>query len=199
MRTMGRGAETRDRIVTHALDVASVSGLDAVTIGELARELKLSKSGVFAHFRSKDELQLQVLKAGVEHFRERVVFPAFRAPRGEPRLRAAFDLWLAWGSGGLPGGCFVTSSAVELDDRPGPLRDRLAEVLQEWLTALERISLAAVEEGHLRATLDVKQFVFELYGIYLAFHFVHRTLRQPAAAATARVALDRLLENARAG
>lgn len=197
---MGKGDETRRRILEQAARMASVDGLEGVTIGTLARELGLSKSGLYAHFRSKEELQRQVLRTGVEAFVEHVLRPALKVSRGEPRLRALFERWLGWAAGErLPGGCLLTGAAIEMDDRPGPLRDDVAATLDAWLDVLERVTRGAVEEGHFRAELDVRQFAYDVFGIYLAFTIAHRTLRDAGAAARANRALDRLIAAARAG
>src|SRR3954464_11103649 len=125
---MGKGAETRERILDQAVRLASREGLEGLTIGTLSTELGLSKSGLFAHFGSKDELQLQVLQATVQRFEETVIRSALSAPRGEPRIRAVFDRWLDWESHpSMPGGCLLIAAAVEFDDRPGPLRAFLQE------------------------------------------------------------------------
>src|SRR3954470_3654513 len=125
---MSEGTETRDRILDQTVRLASRDGLEGLTIGTLSSELHLSKSGLFAHFGSKDELQLQVLHAAVAKFNETVVRPALAAPRGEPRIRAFFEHWLAWADNPeMPGGCIFVTASVELDDRPGPQRDFFAK------------------------------------------------------------------------
>lgn len=195
---MGKGAETRDRIVEQALRLASRDGLDGLTIGSLSTELGLSKSGLFAHFGSKEELQLQVLKAAVERFEEGVVQPALAAPRGEPRLRVFFERWLAWmDDPAKPGGCLFIAAAVELDDRPGPQRDFVAESLARRLAFLARTVRIAVEAGHFRDDLDPEQLAFEIDAITLGYHQSRRLLRDPKAAERAGNAFNRLINASR--
>src|SRR5262249_47870834 len=130
---MPKGAETRRTILDHALQVATKEGLEGLTIGRLAQDLQLSKSGLFAHFRGKEEPLLQVLAPARPRFVEQVVKPGLAAPRGEPRIRALFEAWLAWErSSSLPGGCPFIAAAVELDDRPGPARDFIVQSQRAW-------------------------------------------------------------------
>jgi AcrR family transcriptional regulator len=195
---MSKGAETRDRILDQAVRLASRDGLEGLSIGGLATELGLSKSGLFAHFGSKEELQLQVLQEAETRFREIVVQPALREPRGEPRLRAFFERWLDWDTGrSLPGGCVFVAAAVELDDRPGPLRDFLVQAQRDWFEALAKAARLAVEAGHFRPDLDAEQFAFHLYGIVLGYHHFKRLLRDPRAEERARAAFERLVDSVR--
>jgi AcrR family transcriptional regulator len=195
---MTKGVRTRERIVDRAMRLASRDGLAGLTIGTLADELEMSKSGLFAHFRSKDELQRQVLEAAAERFVEAVVRPALAAPRGVPRIRALVERWIAWGADAdrLPGGCIFVAAAVELDDQPGPLRDYLAETQRRWLATLARAADIAVAEGHLRADLDRDQFAFEVYSLMLGLHHHVRLLGDPRAVDRARAAVERLLDHA---
>lgn len=196
---MGKGERTRERILEHAAAMASRDGLEGLTIGGLAEEVGLSKSGLYAHFESKEHLQVDVLRREIDRFREIVVRPALAAPRGEPRVRVLFERWLAWGSdSGMPGGCLITSAASELDDRPGAPRDLLAATLREWVETVVEVAEAAVAEGHFRADLDARQFAYELYAVFLAFHLAHRMMRDPEAERRARVAFDRLMALSRA-
>ncbi len=193
-----RGADTREAILDHALRLASEVGLEGLTIGNLASALDLSKSGLFAHFGSKEELQVQVLERAAARFTEVVVRPALAAPRGEPRLRELFERWLRWPKAvPQPGGCIFVQAAAELDDRPGPARDRLVALQRAWLATMARVVRGAQEERHLRADLDADQLAFELLGIMLGCHHASRLLRDPRALERARRALDRLLEDAR--
>ncbi|HKV10835.1 MAG TPA: TetR/AcrR family transcriptional regulator [Thermoanaerobaculia bacterium] len=195
---MGKGAETRDRIVEQALRLASRDGLEGLTIGSLSSELGLSKSGLFAHFGSKDELQLQVLKAAVERFEEAVVQPALATPRGEPRLRSFFARWLAWmDDPAKPGGCLFIAATVELDDRPGPQRDFLVESQERRLAFLTRAVRIGIEAGHFSADLDPEQLAFEIDAIALGYHQSRRLLRDPKAALRAHNAFDRLINASR--
>lgn len=182
------------------MQLASTMGIEGITLGSLADSLELSKSGLFAHFKSREALQIAVLQNAAEHFREIVVAPALRAPRGEPRIRALFESWIAWGkSKTLPGGCVFVSAAVELDDRPGPVRDVLVQTQKDWIDLLSQTARTAVEEGQFRRDLDVDQFAFELYGIVLGFHHQSRLFRDPKALSRMQTAFERLLASAHRG
>lgn len=195
---MSKGEETRAAILEQALAVTSRLGLEGLSIGSLAQDLGMSKSGLFAHFGSKEDLQLRVLDLAVERYVEAVVRPALAQPRGEPRVRGLFDNWLAWAEASyLPGGCVFMATANELDDRPGPLRDRLVGYERQKLEALARAARIAQEEGHFRADLDAEQFAYELFAVMLAYHHFRRLLRAPDARDRARRAFDDLLRGAR--
>jgi AcrR family transcriptional regulator len=194
---MSKGDLTRQAILEHAMRQASVLGLEGLSIGGLADELGLSKSGLFAHFRSKEALQLQVLDVAAERFTELVVRPALAAPRGLPRVRALLDRWMEWGrSTALSGGCLFVQAAIELDDRPGPVRDHLERLQREWIGVLARVATTAVEQGVFHARLEPEQFAFDLYGVMLSYHHATRLLRDPSATAHAHRALERLVEGA---
>jgi AcrR family transcriptional regulator len=197
---MGKGAETREAILERAVQVASEVGLDGLTIGRLATALDLSKSGLFAHFESKEGLQVATLERAAQRFIEVVIRPALEAPRGEPRLRALVERWQRWPvEVPQPGGCLFVQAAVELDDKPGPARDRLVQLQREWLAALATAVKGAVAEGHFRADVEAEQIAFELYGIMLSTHHAVRLLRDPRANARTRRAVERLLASCRAG
>lgn len=195
---MSKKEATHDMILDRALAMASALGLEGLSIGSVAKEAGLSKSGLFAHFKSKEDLQLQVLESAVERFIETVVAPALRRPRGEPRVRALFDHWMAWeSSSSMPGGCLFIAAAVELDDRPGKLRDYLASSQRDWMDALATAARIAVKEGHFHPDLDGQQFAYELYSIILAFHHFHRLLRDPVSRQRARQAFEDLIQQSR--
>ena len=197
---MPKGAETRRAILEHALEVATKEGLEGLTIGRLAQDLRLSKSGLFAHFKGKDELLLQVLETARTRFIEHVVKPGLAAPRGEPRLRALFESWLAWErSSALPGGCPFVAAAVELDDRPGPARDYVVQSQKDWLEVIANSVRTAIKEGQFRPDCDAEQFAYELHGAMLSFHHMARLLRDPKAEVRVRQALESLLDRARVG
>jgi AcrR family transcriptional regulator len=189
---------TRERIVDLALQVASVDGLDGITLGGLARDVGLSKSGLFAHFRSKEELQLAVLDAATQKFTEVVVRPALAAPRGEPRVRALFERWLGWERHeSIPGGCVFMQLSVELDDHPGAARDALVVAQRRWLDSLARAAEIAVQEEHFRDDLDTKGFAFKLFGVLCSYYHVKRLLRDDGAEDYARQAFEELVAAAR--
>lgn len=196
---MTKGADTRSSILDEAMAQASRLGLEGLSIGTLADEVGMSKSGLYAHFDSKEALQLDILERAVERFVETVISPAFLKPRGEPRIRTLFEKWMEWESAAFqPGGCIFMATANELDDRPGPLRDRLVDTQRDWLRTLATAAQIAVEEGHFRSDLDTEQFAHDLYAVILAYHHFSRLLRDPRSEDRAREAFERLLRNAAA-
>ena len=195
---MSKGELTRAAILEHAMSMASRYGLEGLTIGQLADELDLSKSGLFAHFRSKEALQVQLLEYVAAQFIERVVKPALAAPRGVERLEALFDHWLRWTRWKpMPGGCLFVAAATELDDRPGPVRDRLVELQRSWLGFLTGAARIAIEEGEFASDADPELFGHELYGVMLTYHHANRLLRDPKAESRARMSFQKLIESAR--
>ncbi len=197
---MNKGLETRNTILNKALALASASGLEGLSIGALAKEVGLSKSGLFGHFDSKQNLQLQVIEAAVELFIARVIAPSLREPRGVSRLRALFENWLMWERDpALPGGCLFISAANELDDRPGPVRDLLVAYQRDWIEVLAGAATIAVAEGELRADLDSEQFAYDFYSIALAYHHFSRLLRDRGALDRARRAFEHLLRSSETG
>jgi AcrR family transcriptional regulator len=198
MRRMGKGEETRQSILKHAASLATEVGLDGLTIGRLADDLGLSKSGLFAHFESKELLQLAAMEFAAQRFIDTAVKPSLGAPRGEPRVKAFFENWLAWPKkSGLPGGCFFIAVATELDDQAGPVRDRLVQLQRDWLDALAQGVRIAIAEGHFRKDVDPDQFAYEMYGIMLVTHHFTRLLRDPKAETRARKAFEGLLAKSR--
>jgi AcrR family transcriptional regulator len=193
---MRKGKLTRNTILEHATELASQVGLTGLSIGRLADDLSLSKSGLFGHFLSKEALQIQVLEHGAERYVDEVVRPALAAPRGEPRLRALFERWLAWDSR-MTGGCVFVAASSELDDRPGPVRDRLVELQLQWADVLAQSFRKAIEAGHVRADADPQQFAQDMYGIMLSWHYHARLLADDEAETRARRAFEALLAAAR--
>jgi len=195
---MSKGDETRHAILGEAAQVASRLGLDGLTIGRLATELELSKSGLFAHFRSKEALQVETLRHAASLFVDFVVRPALRSPRGETRLRTLFDRWLEWARADvLQGGCLFVAAATEFDDRPGPVQDELVRQQREWIDLIRRVAATGVEAGEFRAHLDTEQLAWDVYGVALAFHHAWRLLRDSRAEARARAAFEALVARAR--
>jgi AcrR family transcriptional regulator len=195
---MGKGESTRAAILDRAVRLATRTGLEGMTIGKLANELDISKSGLFAHFRSKEALQIQVLDAAAERFVDEVVKPAVRESRGEPRVKALFERWLGWAkSNSGPGGCLFVAAAAELDDRPGPVRDRLVELQKGWLDTIGIVYRTGVDEGHFRPDADPGQFANDLYSVMLGYHHAWRLMRDPQAEKRARTAFERLLASVR--
>jgi AcrR family transcriptional regulator len=193
---MSKGQATKERILGRALDLASTVGLEGLSIGELAKATEMSKSGLFAHFESKEDLQLEVLDAASRQFADLVVTPALREPRGEPRVRALFDRWLAWETL-RTGGCPFMAATFELDDRPGRVRDALEAMQREWIGTLTRTIRTAMEEGHFHPEIDADQLAYEIYGVFMAFHLYHRLLRDRDARRRATDALEYLLRSAK--
>lgn len=193
---LNKKQQTRAFILDTALALASRDGLEGLSIGGLAESVHMSKSGVFAHFGSREELQISVIRHYHARFEEDVFVPAMREPRGLPRLRALFDRWVARVSVEIDSGCIYISGAVEFDDRPGPVRDALALMVQSWHSALEKAIHMAIEERHLAPGTDPLQLLFELHGLVLALHHDARFLRSPGAVDRARAGFDRILNAA---
>jgi AcrR family transcriptional regulator len=194
---MTKGEETRQAILSRAFELATVVGVSGLSIGRLAEQTGLSKSGLFAHFGSKEALEVAVVEEAARQFVQDVMVPALREPRGEPRVRALFERWLAWGE--RPGGCFFVGASAELDDRPGPPRDALVRACKDWIDELAKAARIAIREGHFAVDLDPDQFAFEAYGLMLGCHLFHRFLREPTALARTRKAFESLVMTARSG
>ena len=190
-----KGERTRAAILDEALRLVSKSGLDGLTICTLAEATGMSKSGLFAHFGSREELLLAVLAHGQAQFGEVVFQPAMQKPRGLPRLRAMFVNWLDWTeSAELPGGCPMIGGAAEFDDKPGPVRDMLAGGQRAWIEMLKRAVRQAVEESQLARDTDPEQIAFEMFGIALVVHHHRRLLGYKKARERALTALDSLFK-----
>jgi len=191
---MGKGEHTRAAILDAALVQASEGGFESLTIGSLAERAGLSKSGLFAHFGSREDLQVAAIEAAAARFTETVFIPALKAPRGLPRLRTLFEQWLAWTTQcGLAHGCPMQAAAVEFDDRPGPVRNAVIEHFAGLERALVRAVELAVAQGHLRPDLDRGQFVFDMMGIILAYYHHARLFERDRAEVRARAAFERLI------
>ena len=188
-----KGQQTRAAILDAALGLASHIGLEGLSIGALAEVTQMSKSGVFAHFGSREELQISVIREYHNRFEEEVFFPAVQEPRGMPRLRALFERWIRRVSVEVDSGCIYISGAVEFDDRPGPVRDALAQMVLAWHAALDRAIRIAVDTGDLQPQTDPTQMLFELHGLILALHHDARFLRTPGALGRARTGFERIL------
>ena len=192
---MGKGDETRLAVLDQAVELSRRVGLGGLTIGSLADQTRLSKSGLFAHFRSKEALQLSVLEHARTGFETAVVRPAVRSPRGEARVRALFDLWLEWDS--LPGGCPFIAAATEFDDQPGVVRDRLVRDQRDLFDMITTVFRTGIAEGQFRPDADPEQFAQDFYGVILACHHTVRLLGDDQAEGRARRALEMLLAEAR--
>ena len=189
-----KGEQTRAAILDQALQIASRLGLEGLTIGSLADATGMSKSGLFAHFGSREDLQLAVLEHAAQLYGNRVLLPALKIARGLPRLRALFAQWLEWTlASGLPGGCIMISAAAEYDDRPGPIRDAVIANQNRGRAISEKAVRLAIEEGHLRPDTDPEQIAFELLAIVLASHNYRRLLGDKEARKRALVAFEQLI------
>ena len=191
---MRKGELTRAAILDVALDLAARDGLEGLTIGLLADKMSMSKSGVFAHFGSREDLQIEVLKLYHQHFEQEVFYPSRKMARGLPRLESMFVRWVKRVNVEIASGCIYISGAVEYDDNPGPIRDALVGMVQAWQNALHRCIRQAIELGHLRSDVDAGQMVFEMYGLVLALHHDGRLLRRADSADRAQNGFERLLQ-----
>lgn len=178
-RGLQKGLQTKQAIVDAALGLAANIGLEGLSIGALAEVAQMSKSGVFAHFGSREELQISVIREYYARFQEEVFEPAMAVPRGLPRVRALFANWMKRVAVELQSGCIFISGAVEFDDRPGPVRDALASSVRIWLEAMFRAVVQAKQEGHLKVDADAEQMAFEIHGLILALHYEARFLKNP--------------------
>ncbi|HEY6249101.1 MAG TPA: TetR/AcrR family transcriptional regulator, partial [Candidatus Angelobacter sp.] len=166
-----KGVRTRENILQVAVNLASMESLEGLSIGRLADELKMSKSGLFAHFGSREELQLATVEMARQIFVERVIRPALAAPEGAPRLWALCDAWVRYVERPVfPGGCFFAAASFEFDSRPGMVRDRIAAAVKQWLATLTRAVEEAIKAGHLKANIDPNRFAFEIKSIGVGAH-----------------------------
>ncbi len=190
---MSKGEATRWVILDEAGRLARRVGLGGLTIGSLATQTGMSKSGLFAHFGSKESLQIQVLEHSSERFVDDVIRPALKAPRGIPRVRDLFERWLEWDS--AEGGCPLVAATFELDDQPGPVRERLVRIQRDWADTLATVFISGIGEGHFRPDADPRQFAQDIQGVMLSYHMASRLLADRSAADRARRGLDALLAN----
>ncbi|MFT5534243.1 MAG: AcrR family transcriptional regulator [Burkholderiaceae bacterium] len=194
-RFMRKGELTRAAILDVALDLSSRDGLEGLTIGLLADKMNMSKSGVFAHFGSREDLQIEVLKLYHHHFEQEVFYPSVKEARGLPRLKGMFARWIKRVTVEIASGCIYISGAVEYDDRPGAIREELEAMVLAWQTALFRCVEQATSMGHLRADTDPQQMVFEMYGLILALHHDARFIKRPGSVERAELGFERLLQS----
>jgi AcrR family transcriptional regulator len=192
-RALQKGQQTKAAIVDAALGLATQIGLEGLSIGALAEVAQMSKSGVFAHFGSREELQISVIREYHQRFEQEVFYPALSEARGLPRLRAMFANWMQRTSVEIDSGCIYISGAVEFDDRPGPVRDALAWSVQTWHSAMKRAITMAKEEGHLDGATDEEQMLFEVHGLILALHYEARFLKNPGSIARAHTGFENIL------
>ena len=193
---MTKGNETKTAILDTALDMASELGLEGVTIGILAKATKMSKSGLFAHFQSKENLQIETLKHAGRIFAETVVVPALRTEAGLPRIRALVNNWVDWASRHT-GGCVFVAASNEFSDRDGNVRSSLLRQQKAWIRTLRKVTQSAIKTGDFREDCDCDQFVFELYSLLLGFHLYHHLLHSEGIETRQAVALDQLFDKYR--
>lgn len=195
---MSKGAATSNRILNHAVDMSSQLGLEGLTIGELAKRIRMSKSGLYAHFDSKEALQCEVLNTAARRFVEVVVRPMLAADRGLPRIETLYSQWLRWTAEEFRGGCLFMAAAMEFDDRPGPVRERLLQHQRDMLETIARAARIAIEEGHFHSDLDDEQFAYDFWGLLMAYHNFARLLNCPKARQRADKAFAQLIERSSA-
>ena len=194
---MSKGEDTRKAIVDAGLASASVMGLEGLTIGALASEMQMSKSGLYAHFNSKENLQLAVLANATQRFIQFVVVPALKAPRGLPRVKELFARWLEWERADfMPGGCIFVATSTEYSERHGPVRDAVVKAQRDWISTLAGAARIAVDEGHFRADLDPQQFACEAFSLATGYHFIYRLGLDDEPAARINESMHRLLDDA---
>ncbi|KTT24550.1 TetR/AcrR family transcriptional regulator [Pseudacidovorax intermedius] len=193
VRQAAKGQQTKAAIVDAALNLAAQVGLEGLSIGAVAELTQMSKSGVFAHFGSREELQISVVREYHQRFEQEVFFPALTQPRGLPRLRAMFANWMKRTTTEIDSGCIYISGASEFDDRPGPVRDALVESVSIWQAAVLRAVRQSQEEGHLQAAADARQIAFEVHGLILALHYEARFLRVDGSVDRANTGFDNIL------
>jgi AcrR family transcriptional regulator len=191
-----KGEDTRSQILAAAVEQASAGGFESLTIGTLAEKTGMSKSGLFAHFGSKLDLQIAALDEAARQFTEGVFVPAIKVPRGVRRLRAIFDNWVSWPQrANLPGGCPIDAALREYQHQPGPMRDAIVARQKSLDTGLTRAVQLAIETGEFDRRTDPGQVAFDLVGIVLVFYRSEQLLGTPEAGRRARVAFDQLLAN----
>jgi AcrR family transcriptional regulator len=189
---MTKGTETKIDIISSGLEMASQLGLECVTIGLLAKETNLSKSGLFAHFKSKENLQLEILKYAAEDFSKNVILPALKVRAGISRIKALVKNWIDWGNN-LTGGCIFVTAGIEYSDRPGKVRDLLIMQQEQWINSLCRIANSAIKAGDFKTEIDVDQFAFDLYSMLLGFHYYYKLLNDKNTNKRQEFALEQLL------
>jgi len=192
-----RGLRTRSAILRRAVDIASAEGLEGLTVGRLADDLGMSKSGLFAHFGSKEELQLATVEMARQIFIDQITRPALAAPKGISRLWSIIDRWLAYIERGIfKGGCFFTAASFEFDSRRGPVRDRIAEIMREWLGVLVRALEQAQAAGHLKPDVDARHLAFKIQSLAIGGHWANQLLDDRQSYSRSRAVMLEMLRSA---
>ena len=189
---MTKGKDTKHAILQTALDMASQLSLEAVTIGSLAKATGMSKSGLFAHFQSKENLQIEILKFAADDFTNGVIVPALRKRAGVTRIKALVENWIRWGAQ-LTGGCIFVSASAEFSERPGKVRDYLLYQQEAWIDTLKQIARSAIRAGEFREDIDCEQFAFDLYSLLLGYNYYTILLRDHTSKSRQEMALEQLL------
>ncbi len=190
---MRKGDVTKNAIIDAGLAIAARDGLEGITIGSLAESIGMSKSGVFSHFGSREDLQIALLKAYEQRFIDHALIASLKQPRGLPRLQAIVDAWLELSAREATAGCIWISGATEYDARPGAVRETLVGMVYSWQREMSRAINQAIEMGHLDASTDAEQLVFEIYGVILVLHHDGRLLQSPNVVGRAERSIRRLL------
>ncbi|MFC2123455.1 TetR/AcrR family transcriptional regulator [Bacteroidota bacterium] len=193
---MKKGEGTRETILETGLEMASLLGLENVTIGNLAVETNMSKSGLFGHFQSKENLQIAILKHAGEDFTNKVIIPALKTPRGIERIKTLVEKWIEYSSM-ISGGCIFVTASTEYSDRPGKVRKVLLDQQNSWIDSLKKMAISAVKSGEFVETIDANQFAFDLYSLLLGYHYYHRLLNDRKSKKRQEEALVKLLESYR--
>jgi AcrR family transcriptional regulator len=192
---MSKGINTKETILKAALDLTSKFGLESLSIGELAKSVGMSKSGLFGHFKSKEKLQIMVMDYAAENFTNQVILPALKEPRGLPRLEGIMRRWKVWSGNYMAGGCPFLSSIVEFDDRPGKIRDHIKELQSSMIKTFERSILISKEEGHIRNDSNIKQIAYEFYSNMIGYHIYSRLLTDEDSSEMFDNAYNRILKD----
>lgn len=191
---MGKGNDTRKEILKVALEMSSQLGLENVTIGNLSKEVSMSKSGLFAHFQSKENLQIAILDYAAGDFVQHVLHPALKEEAGSARVRKLVEKWIDWGNS-VKGGCVFVTASSEYSDRPGLVHDHLLAQQKGWVSSLKKIGESARKVGRFRPERDVGQFAFDLYALLLGYHYYFRLLQDPDTRYRQEQALDNILNS----
>ncbi len=175
---MTKENDTKRAILQKGLEMASHLSLEALTIGLLAKEMNISKSGLFAHFKSKENLQLEILDYAAQHFTREVILPVLKAERGIPRIRAIVENWIKWGSK-FKGGCIFVTATTEFNDRPGNIQNKLFDQQKQWVRVLRRIGESAIKAGDIKLESDCEQFAYDLYSLVLGHYYYSQLIEDP--------------------
>jgi AcrR family transcriptional regulator len=187
--------DTKNLILKRGMDIASQIGLVAISIGELAKAIPMSKSGLFAHFNSKENLQLAILEYAGDLFKRKVVLPALKEKRGIPRIQAIIKNWKQWVIEHMPGSCIFVSAAIDFEDRPGIVRDFLLKQQKQWIESLSKVAESAIKAGDFRPDINCRQFAFDIYSLLMGFHYYQKLLADTDTQKYQQNALNMLLAN----